>query len=425
MIDWVIYIILIGEVFFLSSMENINYGTWFTPFNLLAIPYFIVVSLAFFIAPTAGFVSLNMISVLIWEIGLAIFWIFGSLITAICFGRNIKNNLRHPEFIEHNAINLICLLIAWSIIFISLYSLKVSITASGGWSNIGSTVFVKNYGFGWYAHARIFSVPILIYLIGIVNRKKYFVQITIIVLFFLIGLYQSKGAVIAPLIGGVMYRTIIGKTNINFRKIILLLFSLYVIFNFVYLIGWGASNVETLFKFDTYQFFFKHFLGYLFAGVLALSQQCQETINIIGIKSSLIFAPYLNLYSALMSEEIVSPVLTEYYILINASGFKSNVHTFFGTVYLFLGNLGSFLYIIIFSNIIYFLFTFSILTKNCWIIIAYIYVASLLAFGWFEFYFWLLSSIEVPVYSILLAVFFYFYKQLLPHNKTEFVLQNI
>ena len=412
MIDWLVYIILIGEVFLLSTLENINYGTWFTPFNLLAIPYSIVVSLAFFIAPTAGFVPLNMISVLIWEIGLAIFWIFGSLITAICFGRNIKYNLRHLEHIEHNTINLICLLIAWSIIFISLYSLNVSITASGGWSNIGSKVFAKNYGFGWHAHARIFSVPILIYLTGIVNRKKYFVQLTIIVLFFLIGLYQSKGAIIAPLIGGIMYRNFIGKTKITLSKIGILLFTLYAIFNFAYLIGWGASNIETLFKFDTYQFFFNHFLGYLFAGVLGFGQQFHETVNIAGIKSSLIFAPYLNLYSTLVSEEIASPV-TKYWILISESGFQSNVHTFFGTILIFLGSVGSFLYLVVIANIIYLLFTFSILTKNCWILIAYIYIASLLAFGWFEFYFWLLSSIEVPTYSILLAVFFYCYRSII------------
>lgn len=411
MIDWLVYIILIGEVFFISSIENINYGTWFTPFNLLAIPYSIVVSIAFFIAPTAGFVPLNMKSVIIWEIGLAIFWIFGSLITAICFGRKIKYNLRHIEYIEHNTINLICLLIAWSIIFISLYSLNVSINASGGWSNIGSKVFAKNYGFGWHAHARIFSVPILIYLIGIVNRKKYFVQLTIIVLFFLIGLYQSKGAVIAPLLGGIMYRNLIGKTKITFSKIGILLFSLYAIFNLVYLIGWGASNIETLFKFYTYQFAFKFFLGYLFAGVLGFGQQFHETVIIGGLKSSLIFAPYLNLYSTLVSEEIASPV-TKYWILISESGFQSNVHTFFGTILIFLGNLGSFLYIIVSANIIYLLFTFSILTKNCWILIAYIYIASLLAFGWFEFYFWHLSSIEVPTYSILLAVFFYGYRSI-------------
>lgn len=425
MLDWAIYIVLFGEVVFISFIENITYETWLTPFNLLAIPYFIVVSLAFFIASAAGFVPLNMKSVVIWEIGLAVFWIFGSLITAICFGSKIKNALRYSDFVKHNSTDLICLLISWLIIVTSIYSLEVSIAASGGMSNIGSAEFIKNYGFGLNAHIRIFSVPILIYLMGTVNRRKYFVLLTIIVLFCLIGLYQSKGAVIAPLLGGVMYRIIIGKKKISIIKIILLLFSLYVIFNLSYLIGWGASNVETLFKFDTYKFFFKHFLGYLFAGVLGLSQQCNEPINILGIKSSLIFAPYLNLYNVMMSKKIVSPVITEYYMLINASGFESNVHTFFGTIYLFLGDLGSFLYIIIFSNVIYLLFTFSILTKNCWIMIAYIYIASLLAFGWFEFYFWLLSSIEVPVYSILLAVFFYFYEQLLPHNKTEFILENI
>jgi hypothetical protein len=79
---------------------------------------------------------------------------------------------------------------------------------------------------------------------------------------------------------------------------------------------------------------------------------------------------------------------------------SSNVYTSFGTLYLYLGAWGLAAYLAILSLVSYGI----LLSLRAWLQALYAFMCSQLMFGFFEFYFWHLTAIEVPVYCIFLAL---------------------
>src|SRR5437867_3450901 len=84
--DYLIIITLIAEVLFLSRVDRKVFGTWLTPFNLLGYPYMVVAVTAFLFAPSFDFAPLYAPSVLIWIVGLFIFWVGGFFLGWGIFG---------------------------------------------------------------------------------------------------------------------------------------------------------------------------------------------------------------------------------------------------------------------------------------------------------------------------------------------------
>ena len=87
-----------------------------------------------------------------------------------------------------------------------------------------------------------------------------------------------------------------------------------------------------------------------------------------------------------------------------AGGYAEGAFGGNGRISLHLGGLGSIAYTLYLGVLAYVLFAWARLTRNCWALVMWSFVAGMLALGWFEFYFWHLPVIEVPVYCAILAL---------------------
>ena len=316
------------------------------------------------------------------------------------YSKYLHKNIHRPISHEDSNKTLI-MIMAWFCIFASIYGFRVALSKTNI-TMLGTDEFFDIYARGWYAHARVFSYPLLIYYIGTTTRKNVLVHITIAALFLCIAILQVKSWLIIPLLAGLLYRVASGRLRVTPVKILIFVSINYFIFNLAYLISFTAVNPDSGANMDTYLYLLRHFFGYLFAGVLGLGEQFRVGTNISGSEWSIIFAPFVNIYAVLSGRHIISQV-TDYFVTIGAgTDVMSNVHTFFGTLYLFLGPIAALIYTILYSFIINLFYVYALTKRNSWLLIAVLFMISLLGVGWFEFYSWNLTSIEVPFLTIIL-----------------------
>lgn len=123
MIDWLIFLVLVGEVLVLTILDKTIFGTWITPFSLLSFPYAVVVMTAFLLTPALGFIPLYVESVLIWIVGLLLFWI-GGLTISLVLGKTIrtKKKKNQPVLYEKRSEKL-SLILAWLLIPLIIFHL--------------------------------------------------------------------------------------------------------------------------------------------------------------------------------------------------------------------------------------------------------------------------------------------------------------
>ena len=147
--NWAILFILASEVLLFSRLEKAFYGSWITPFNILAFPYCIVVVLAFTFANPLDFIPLNMESVIIWIVGLFVFWL-GSLLNKLITGNKILLSLKNKNRLPSNADSAkIPLFLSWISIFVMSYGL-VTILRKEGLLYLTSDDFQAHFAEGWY-----------------------------------------------------------------------------------------------------------------------------------------------------------------------------------------------------------------------------------------------------------------------------------
>jgi hypothetical protein len=403
MIDWFILYILISEIIILSIIDKIIYGTWITPFTLIGVPYTLVSITAFFFGPVLGFITLYVESIIIWEIGLFLFFLGGLLVALLLLKPLRSRNRTDRQFLYEKKSDRWALLLAWMTIFVMAYGLYNSIK-SLGWQQIATDEFGELYGYGWVGHFRNFSMGITIFLIGTVNRRHKFKIFTILILIALYVMYPVKSWIAIPILAGFIYRFSCGRLNPSFSKLALLLLFGFGFFNLSYLISFGVQDFNSAHTIEMLEFIVKHFVSYLFSGVLALSNVVQTGLSNLEYNPRVIFAPFLNLYAIIFSGELINNVSDHFSEISPYLNKTSNVHTFFGTILINLGLFSSIVYVIFSSFFIYGIFAAAKVTRNCWIQVVWVLIGSMLSFGWFEFYLWHLPAIEVPVYCFFLGI---------------------
>lgn len=405
MMDWIIILILSGEVLFLTRLDKIIYGTWITPFFLLAVPYTVVAVTAFMFAPALGFISLYAESVLIWIAGLFLFWLGGQMI-ALPLGKTVRARAKRNQSVlyEKESENL-ALILAWITIFVMCYGLLASLK-SLGWQQIATDEFAKSYGYGWVGHFMTFSMGLAIFLIGTANRKNVFGLFAIFLLIGLYMMYPVKGWIIIPILAGLIYRASSGRFKFSITKITLFLLLICVVFTATYLIEFGIRNIEAIYNIDTYKQLLRHFVAYIWGGVLVLGEFVRAGTPNINYDPRAIFQPFVHLYAVIFSGDIVS-YGTGYSSVITLDGGKmSNVITLFGSILCNLNFFPGMVYVVCLGGFVYGLFALAKVTRNCWAVVVYAFIGTMLVLGWFSFYFKLLPAVEVPVYCAILGFLF-------------------
>lgn len=409
MLDCLLITFLIIEVSLLATYERYVYGTWVTPLCVLALPYTFIVMIAELFGPSLGFIPLYTESVIVWMIGLFLFWLSGQFVALphmklVRKRTDVELPLRYEKASE-----IVVLLLAWICILIMggklLFILKTL-----GLQSVGTDHFAKLYGYGFAGHARVFSMGLMIFLIGNLrsNTHQALNILTIAVLVCLYIFYPVKGWLIVPILGGLIYRIASRKSKISFYFVMLIFVFGLVAFFVFYLIEFGVKNMEILFDSRIYLELLQHFGAYLFGGILSLGDIMQKgTLYNIIENPKVLLAPLYNLWAVLTSGDLISPIQS-YFSIISLDGIKiSNVHTFFGAILINSGCFGSVGFVIFLGVLSYFFFILANVSSNCWFMVMWSFIAAMLSLGWFEYYFWHLPVIEVPVYCATLGLFFW------------------
>ena len=413
--DYLIVIGLIAEVVILSRLDKDIFGTWFTPFSLLAYPYMLVVVSAFLLAPPLGFVPIYGPSVLIWIVGLFLFWGAG-LILGLLFGFREENrrswNTTRSIPAENVATKLVTK-VAWAIVPFMAFGLYRAQAATGGWSEIGGYEFKVAYIHGLPAHAVQLAQPLCVYLMGFRRKGQYFELATIVVLLLFLFLTFVKGTFLSTVIAAVIFQLFRQNLKFSVKKIVTVLVISYVAFNAVYLVVFSILDPSNLSDSSIYGYLGRHYLDYLWAGVLSFSHALRTGVGRIGGAWYLIFAPFINLYRAALG---AGPVLVaahpqELGMDVDLTGLGtssplagSNVYTMLGTLYFYLGALGAALVLVAFAFLCYGLLLLCQSRRNDWFLVLYCIFGSWLVFGFFDYYFASLGFPETIADCLLLAV---------------------
>jgi len=405
-----ILVLLLAQVLVLSRMEQ--YAS-ITPFCALAFPYAAVVLFAYWAGPMLGFVPFAPGSLVVWMCGLLVFWSAGFVLLRVVIGSELLGYVSRgftAYFRGEDASTTLTTTLAILVVPLFAIGLLKSVAAAGGWAALWSPEFKSAYAHGFYGHIRLLCEPLEVLLIGTASRKRK-LQITlacILAVFFLVG--QVKGLVLQPLIAGFFYRFMRGRASLSLKSVGVVILCGILIFGAVYLGGMSIRDASFPTSSDTYLFIARHFSNYLMAGVLGFSEVFRTGTNQVGGSPAAIFTPALNVYNLVSGGINMKPWGStsdpgiQIDLLTDDPNANTNVYSFFGTLYIYLGAVGASIYAIIAGLLCYTLWSLAGWSRNEWFLTLYCLIAAELFFGYFELYFWLLDPYEVALYVGILAL---------------------
>ncbi len=402
---------LVIEVAVLSRVDHKLFRTWFTPFNLLALPYTVIALLAFFFAPALGFVSLYTPSVAIWMIGLLAFWATGFVI-GLVFDHEPHGPVDQPKVSQDLCDSTATGVATWvsiAIMPILALNLRMALGSVGGWLEAGTYDFKVAYEHGIAAHALQLALPLCVYLMGTYRKGQRLQLLTFLCLLFFLLFTQVKGTILSVIVAGVVFRTIRRGSKVPIKALAAGVVASYVLFNAVYLGALAITDSSVLTDGSKYAFFARHYMYYLWSGVLGFGQALRTNVGTIGGPWFLLFAPFINIYRAVLN---AGPMLIaggplELGVDVDPTtitvGEGTNVYTMFGTMHYYLGPFGSVLLTIILAVCFYSLLLFCKKSQNEWAWVLYALVGSWLVFSFFEYYFASLGFPETVLDCMLMS----------------------
>lgn len=387
----VVFIILLLTIIY---FEKRIYNTYYTPSIILAVPFFIIYLIYNFYSESFGFKKLDHDVVYIWFFGLLIFWISGVVVTFfIPYRVNYKINFDLKKKVLNTTSLFLNFSFAVSIIMTYyLYQAFILYNSSGGEA-------VENYlGTGIQAHLtiilKLLSIVSSVAIFGSGNllyKAKHFY--VILVCLGLAVLYATKSGLLILFISYFLANVFYFKKKIKLLHVVIALVTGFLIFFLTYSLVFGEwADIE---------FIWKHMILYYVCGVASMNAYFTHDY-IAGIDPEFLFQSYFNIFYVFTgNEDNVRTIISDEWTNIG-NGVTINVKTFFGTIYLY-GGLGyGILAIFIFSSITYIIFKLSLMKNNFFFVILYSYLLAMLCFGWFDFYFNNIATIETIVICLFL-----------------------
>ena len=383
------------EVSCLTYLEYRAWRTIYTPLIALMLPYVAVLLITIAIAGNFGFVRFNYESIYVWIFGLPLFAIPS-------FG--FATLMRHYELpvvttVKDDDKGIPKVLVAIAFLVAAVLLLKLYTTLSRGFYLFGTEDFAEEFsGHGVWAHLRGMIIPILILALYYVKKKDYLLWTLIALLLIIQFSYMVKGAIIIAVVSALMMKLYMGKLHLNLTLILSVIVGAVAVFYLIYMVipllgNDGEANMNLV------EFIARHFVHYFTSGTLGWSYDLDQGIpdrNDI----SYIVAPFVNIWNAINGYEMISPVNPFYW---NTGSSFTNVRTFFGTLSIYTNPLSFATYTLVASTFIYFWKMLAATTRNVYIHAILFYYCGLMAMGWFEFYMFHLSAIEVPLVALFYA----------------------
>lgn len=391
-----ILLIFLMEVSCLTYLEYRAWRTFYTPLCALMIPYVIVLLITIAIAGNFGFYAFNYDSIFVWIFGLPLFAL-PSVASALLL-RRYQIPVKAPiKETEGEQVPLVLTGIAILVTAALLFRLFQTVTT--GFNMFGTEEFTEEFsGKGVWAHLREMLMPLLILSLYYVKKKDFLLWLLIALMFVIQFSYMVKGAIVIAIASALFMKLYTGKLHLNLWMILGAVVGGVVLFFIIYMVipllgNGGQANM------DLVEFIFRHIAHYFTSGTLGWSYDLDQ--HVPDRKDfEVILSPFVNIYYVLTGQELVSPVNHIYW---NTGINYTNVRTFFGTLYVYSDYLQFATYTMVASTIIYLWRILALTTQNIFIYIIHFYYCGLMAMGWFEFYLFHLSAIEIPIIVLFYA----------------------
>lgn len=394
--SFLIVISFLLEFIFLSYFEYKIWKSFFTPFFVLAIPFFFVTLITVLISDNVGFVQFYYPTLFIWHVGLAVFAIPSFVIGLSCQDVVVQStgSLLQKRY-DENGSHLYLVYIAYVLMLLLMFRFVTFFRSST--YMIGSDEFAKDLcGKGIWAHVRQAAMAMLAMLIFYYRKKAWYFLLPLIVFILFALIYQVKGWIIIAVLTGVLGRLFVGVSTLKISLLLKSVLGAFVLFQIVYTLSFVVAGKSEL-GWEVFNYISMHFLHYFTSGVLGLSVDIQRDCP-DRQTWEILFTPFMNIIYSLTGHELLTPINPVYY---NTGINLTNVRTFFGTIYILTNK---FQFIIISMGISAFIYAFRVFMQKSLsisMLLIYCFLCSLTAMGWFEYYYHHLETIEIPILYII------------------------
>ena len=390
--------IFLAEVVLLARMEKWLWGTLFTPLNALSLPFTGILLFTLCLPSSMGFVPFYYPSLLIWMGGLLLMAIPSWLL-----GYGYRKRYGEPDYacapIEHEKFFMIMVLL---LIVPFVFRLRTMMATS--LDLFGSDEFGENFAiYGFFGHLLIFLSACSVLLFSVIRKGLRLFPIALITLIAALAFVnQVKSWVIIPLIAGIWMCLMTNRIGLSLKLIIPVFFGGILLFVGSYLVifilGAGAT-------YDAHmgEYIGEHVVHYLCSGVLGLSEDVRRGI-VEAADPDLLFAPFINIVHSITGDPYISPINPHFFEINTNTTLDDNVRTYFGTIYVNC-SVGLYGLIVLFWGFVYYLIRMLTLrTRSIFIGAIDAWFCALLCMGWFEYYFFHVTTFEVPIYLLLLLM---------------------
>ncbi|TCV10491.1 oligosaccharide repeat unit polymerase [Sphingobacterium alimentarium] len=370
------------------------HGTYYTPSVILSVPTLIIIYLYDLTSNSMGFLPLDYDVLFIWFYGLLVFWMVGLLSTLLIKVRPYEASLEERK---KDILYFGKYLLNFSFI-LSLVLLYFVINAYFIYKSSGGDAAELYLGGGFQAHLTIvlkilsiISVLCLFSKGGFIFKLKNAFVISVV-----LGgsvLYATKSGLLILLISYFFAVVFFFKKKVNFLHIAFALFIGFLIFYISYSLVFG--------ELADINFIWNHMILYYVCGVASMNAYF-HTGALVELNPEFLFQSYFNVFYTLSgNSHLVGTVISDEWTYIGNST-TINVKTFFGTIYLYGGEYIGLLCIIIFSILLHAIFKLSKGKDSFFFLILYCFYLAVSCFGWFDFYFNSVATIESLVICLIL-----------------------
>lgn len=406
-LNWLLLPAMACVALIFGLAERRVFGTWVTPVTTLAWP-FIGVAFAAAFASRLGFLPLNPALVLVWLLGVTTFALTGMALYLPFRNAQLRTRLvGSPNLLESERRSSKPVIIGAALITAILGVATARVLASAGIATLGSEEGMDSLAMGIFGHLAVLRMALTIFLIGTAPRLFSTKGLLALLIVLLALVTTAKSWALVPLLAGMFYRVITGRTRLRPSLLIALALASVVIFFGAYMVRWAAINPALITSRASWEFLVGHYANYLFAGVLAGSdamRQGQDAINSGGL--AVVATPLVNLFAAaarLAGTPIpfVSNISTHWFTVSEEMRLSSNVLTLYGSLWLNIGWVGAMLYSGALAVVVYGIALWAHRAANSWLVLMFAFLLALLFLSWFETYFWHLNVLEVPAFCLL------------------------
>lgn len=385
--------ILIIEVILIVLLDRKIYKTYYTPCIMLSVPFIIICVLYDLNSSRLGLFPLNYNVLYIWVFGLFFFWLMGVFTYTI---------VPSPKSVISQSGNLIKLQLFSKKLLNFTFFLSVILTyflykAYNLYITTGGDAAEAFLGSGVHAHLVIYLklLSILSFLSLFIpgNALAKFKNIYIILIALALSvMYGTKSGILLLLLSYFLAWIFVFNKKIKF---------LHIFFAFV--LGYGIFYLSYSMVFGylaPIDFIWNHMILYYVSGTGGMNVYFTNS-GPVGIEPDLLFRFFFNVfYTITGNSKDVKTVISEEWTYIGI-GNPINVRTFFGTLYLYGGEYFGLFAVIFYSFLVHLVFKLS--RGNFLFLILYVYILSMLCFGWFDFYFNSVAFYETIFLCILLG----------------------